>query len=274
MYIPGTADYKQYTGTKGEMFVLNTSQRTLAQKRLLNPDEYAYYYGFLDREDVDDPVKAAIAVVLDADLKNMYQKHYPDFKDEKILEWVQVFKELSGQDRIRALAEINAFDNMLFQPDSPGWYNEKLAANRNVFVLDILRAKSEAEKEREVEKLIKAEQEEALKKEGTTLDERQKLIDKTINDHISKNFRLYVAAILGNHPMYGKMNQSQASSEYELRMRLVAALEANEKPAKELLGIYTTGLDLINAEVTGYSLSNKIERLIRGSQHPIARLFK
>ena len=148
-YMPGKAAPLKYDG----IFTIKTLAlfNVTGYRRALTPDEYQLYRGILepDFSEVSSPVKAAVGVVLKADLARLYtDEYFKDFPDPLVEIWARTyasyeknalidrsklrrpttryleFLSKSLNNYLKARAELNVFEKFLVNTKLPN--NEDL----------------------------------------------------------------------------------------------------------------------------------------------------
>lgn len=267
------AGFGFYEPGKAPLSIESTAPTTgfIFVKRTLEPEEYAYYYSFLNRDDIADSVKAGIAVVLTADLKLLYMDNFEKFKDPVLEKWVEKFKKLSGDDLLKAKAEITAFDNYLFQEKPPMTeYSERAdQANLN-FITNLMVAEKKKDKENAIQKLLDQEKTEIMtKKEQEELLRQKELVKKIQVDYMRNNSRKYLGAIFNMHPLSLNLTQKTAPMEFEGRMKVIKAIESKSLEPTKGFGKYKDILDAIYINPSQFK--SKLDSVVLSFSHPMLR---
>lgn len=243
-------------------------------KRLLDDDEFAYYYNFLNSEvDLDERVKLAIAVVLKADLIRFY-KNYDDFKDPLIEELTEKYKNLSANDKLIADSEIFAFDSYLATPLPPtSTMEQEVNSRQNIFFTHREKEEKRVSEELSIQENLEKQQREHQMLAAKNIDE-EKTLKNEWSKFIAQNFSEFLHAIFVDHPISQQMNEFRAEEELNLRAQVASLLGARKLNGSQSLRVYADGLNILLSPDETLAKEN-IKKLINkyGRMHPITRML-
>jgi len=275
-------------------------------RRPLDTDEYQYYYSHLLDDSVPMVVKSAIAVVLSADSKRIFETYYSNFTDETVENFVKYFKTLSGEALDIARSEIRAFEKMLTEPiesqpmiknsigsepiifDNWGevdrFYGDKLydvfknhQTNLSIrkadyfkkIRSDIYKSDKEALKEQRDRRLKK--EADAKNLEASILSSYPELEDEK-QEYIRENIEDYFAATFATNPISHRLTELESELEYLARQKLRMFLSSRAMKPSEIVALYQAYIEIIDRVPSREHFRVLEAKLLsKMFQHPMAR---
>lgn len=250
----------------------------------LNPSTYTYYYTFLSDEEYPLPIRAAIGVVLIADLKMLYKSRYEQHKDKDLEKWGKVYLELSPADKRIADIEIGAFRQYIkanvSQYHSSSLFQQIRAARQNYFK-NITADISDKEKEQLINQTM-ADEKVLIKKaqDKIAYDKNQKTnqekIAKDYKEYMKNNIRAYLGGMYTMHKASSKMSFLMSELEFKVRLAIVKGVQSGQIGLQEGFNIYNNALDkLLDPNLNKYQyLKEVMPTLYKGIfKHPLARRY-
>jgi len=275
LYIPGQIQPTTVQLTKWQL-LSGTQNRERPMKRNLEGDEYNYYYSYLADEKTADYVKAAIAIVLDADLKLLYKSYYSRFQDPVLEKWKNVFlNDLSETDKNKARAEMQAFDNYLYTNIPISEYSDKARSTRQDFIISLTREESEKDKAKRMLEQIEEERGVVVSKEEQEETARKvKIARDTTTKYIIDNIRKYLITIFYSHQVSIMMDKKISNLEYYVRMLAINSITSKKVPPHYGLNAYRVALDMLAKNPLSITFKAKVNSMFNKYQHPFTEKKK
>lgn len=257
MYVPG----ENYPLPGGRKQIISG---VVGKRRVLEVDEFEAYLSFLDDSDerVSLPVKAAIAVVLQADLKRLYGSEYPYNKIKLIDDWAGFYKGLSDLAKDIADSEIHAFEAYLVSRPSINplnlHYYQQTQSQFDAFKLsmenDTLRFQSELARQRSInERNQFIERDMFVQKQNHTIDKMKSEMTKgdyafnqRMRQFTKENIVDYLAGSFFRSPLAQRMNELKSDLEFDARQRIIEMVTNGSMLAIDGISLYDAYLSIID----------------------------
>jgi hypothetical protein len=269
MYVPGKATPITDANRKQASFI------PTVYRRKLGPEEFAYYFAFLTTDEVSEPVKAALAIVLKADLIRLYKADYSAYADKLIEDYVQYYEVLTPEQKSIADGEIHAFEmelarvinynkyNNWLQKESLDWFQSaRMWDAKNQY------KKSKQEYEDEQAYLLEVERQKA------ELLKNRPVYLQRYNDYVRENFMDYLASILSIHKVNWQMGGEKSDMEFMARNTIIGMIEEEKLQPYKSLEMYHKLLNDITSTDSMTMFKIKLNfRKAQFTQHPLMRIL-
>lgn len=256
-------------------------------KRLLQTDEFMYYQSFLFKEDFAIPIKAAIGVVLKADLIRLYKNSYEMFQDDDVSFWADYYTGLPNGSTSKQLAdsEIYWFEKYLGQPKMPleAWMPNTMSE----VIRDISENNQKLQKYQPI--VVKKNEDEFISEywenKKLALDEERKTkeIMKSLQTSdpdivarkeawIKANFIDYLAGYFVRHPLSLMSDSTKSEWEFKVREDVIKSVRTGIMSATGALAYYESVLDLIAGSKTEAEFIKNMEDIQKPiPSHPLVK---
>ena len=255
----------------------------------LNADLFYYYSTFLESDEISLPVKAAIGVVLDADLKRIYKDEYILYPNPSIKDWADYYKTLDGQAKDIADWEIYAFEKFIVSGQGVTFPKATSmdSVNEHITVYNTIgagiseywyhtRRRVTNEKREEYAKL-----QDSLKDQSSRFEKlKQELLEKDPNlmrkrnKYMLENLNGYLGGLFLRHPLSAVMSYEQSRMEWKLRQDILKMAKKGMSDAITLIGYYDANLWLIMSSKNERDWLKKRARIkTPGTEHPLTKVL-
>lgn len=256
-------------------------------KRLMQGDEFLYYMSFLFEETMALPVKAAIGIVLKADLIRLYGKSYEMFEDKDVSFWADYYTTLGSYSKQLADSEIYHFEVYLGTPKipldtyAPGTIEAvaRRIAENNKKIQDYQPEAVADNERRYVEEFWKTKKT-ALEEERKTKELKEHLenADPAImarkDAWIKQNFVSYLAGYFVRHPLSLRADSEKSEWEFKVREDVLKMVRTGLMSATDALAYYVTALDLITGAKDAKEFFKLMGELTKPTPaHPLVKVM-
>lgn len=245
--------------------------------RTLVTAEFAYYYGFLQDEELKPSIKAGLAMGLLDDLRRLYKENYSLFRNPLVESWVEQYlsypeDSLEFQESRQEYSNFNYW-NRNSNPEKTSETASLLNEQRLQYILDLADHAVKENDKLKLDQLLNAElQTDDAKKKEKLVVERAKIVAASLENHIRNNIRGYLSGIYDQSPGKLFIAPDLAKAELDARKLIIGAVENNEINPVRGLDIYREAVDSFVNVPKPSKVISKVKQQITSYLHPFARI--
>lgn len=259
----------------GQPFTPNLSTPNLFNaKRSLAPDEYQFYYNFLSGDNISEPQKAGVAVVLMADSARLFGPYRDYFTDSKLKNYYDLYISYpkDSSEYQLAKAELDKFDSFLAHSQLPSDAPAEQVAKARIEMAKVIGSEEvKKQEQKKIQELLASEQNKMMSEiEREAMEKNAKIAAKVIEDHMISKIRQYLAALYDENTGKYFMDDKLSKVEYDIRMYLVKIVQEKKENPVKAMNAYSKFLDELPKNPSLSKARNIIRAFLGYYQHPIS----